>query len=70
MRGVALVAISHHQASTAGGVPAGRVIHHGLDVESVPVGSGTGGYASFLGRMCPEKGPREAPFVARRPASR
>jgi glycosyltransferase involved in cell wall biosynthesis len=65
MRGVSLVAISHHQASTAGGVPLAGVIHHGLDVQSVPVGSGTGGYASFLGRMCPEKGPREAALVAR-----
>src|SRR3954464_8433953 len=65
MRGVSLVAISHHQASTAGGVPMAGVIHHGLDVQSVPVGSGNGGYASFLGRMCPEKGPREAALVAR-----
>jgi glycosyltransferase involved in cell wall biosynthesis len=65
MRGVSLVAISHHQASTAGGVPLAGVIHHGLDVQSVPVGSGNGGYASFLGRMCPEKGPREAALVAR-----
>ena len=39
--------------------------HHGLDVESVPVGRGDGGYASFLGRMSPEKGPREAALVAR-----
>jgi glycosyltransferase involved in cell wall biosynthesis len=65
MRGVALVAISHHQAATADGVPLAGVIHHGLDVESVPVGSGNGGYASFLGRMAPEKGPREAALVAR-----
>jgi glycosyltransferase involved in cell wall biosynthesis len=65
MRGVAVVAISHHQASTADRVPLAGVIHHGLDVESVPVGAGTGGYASFLGRMSPEKGPREAALVAR-----
>jgi glycosyltransferase involved in cell wall biosynthesis len=65
MRGVALVAISHHQAATADGVPVAGVIHHGLDVQSVPVGSGNGGYASFLGRMAPEKGPREAALVAR-----
>lgn len=65
MRGVAVVAISHHQATTADGVPLAGVIHHGLDVESVPVGRGNGGYASFLGRMSPEKGPREAALVAR-----
>ena len=65
MRGVALVAISHHQAATAGGIPVAGVIHHGLDVQSVPVGRGDGGYASFLGRMSPEKGPREAALVAR-----
>jgi glycosyltransferase involved in cell wall biosynthesis len=65
MRGVALVAISHHQAATADGVPVARVIHHGLDVGSVPVGRGDGGYASFLGRMSPEKGPRQAALAAR-----
>ena len=65
MRGVAVVAISYHQAATADGVPLAGVIHHGLDVESVPVGDGTSGYASFLGRMSPEKGPRQAALVAR-----
>jgi glycosyltransferase involved in cell wall biosynthesis len=42
-----------------------RVIHHGIDVADVPVGKGDGQYASFLGRMSPEKGPREAILVAR-----
>jgi hypothetical protein len=65
MRGVAVLAISHHQAATADRVPLAGVIHHGLDVESVPVGLGTGGYASFLGRLSPEKGPREAALAAR-----
>jgi glycosyltransferase involved in cell wall biosynthesis len=65
MRGVAVVAISDHQASTADGVPLAGVIHHGLDVGSVPVGRGDGGYASFLGRMSPEKGAHEAVLVAR-----
>jgi glycosyltransferase involved in cell wall biosynthesis len=64
-RDVALVAISHHQASTAGGVPIARVIHHGIDVETVPVGDGGAGYACFLGRMNPSKGVREAALVAR-----
>ena len=65
MRGIAVVAISHHQASTAQGVRIAGVIHHGLEVDDIPVGGGSGGYASFLGRMSPEKGPREAALVAR-----
>ena len=60
-----MVAISHHQASTADGVPVAGVIHHGLDLDAIPVGRGDGGYASFLGRMAPEKGPREAALAAR-----
>ncbi|HEY2668854.1 MAG TPA: glycosyltransferase family 4 protein [Rugosimonospora sp.] len=62
---VALVAISHHQASTADGVRIARVIHHGIDVDAVPVGDGGGGYACFLGRMNPSKGVREAAMIAR-----
>ena len=65
MRGVAIIAISHHQASTAGDVPVAAVIHHGIDVDLVPVGAGDGGYVSFVGRMCREKGPREAALIAR-----
>jgi len=64
-RGVSTIAISHHQASTALGATVTRVIHHGIDVADVPEGKGDGGYASFLGRMSPEKGPREAALVAR-----
>jgi glycosyltransferase involved in cell wall biosynthesis len=63
-RDTAVVAISHHQASTAQDVKITRVIHHGLDVETVPVGTG-GGYAAFLGRMTPDKGAREAILLAR-----
>jgi glycosyltransferase involved in cell wall biosynthesis len=62
----AIVAISANQASTAEGVQVNRVIHHGMDVEAVPVGSGDGGFAVFLGRMNPTKGPREAIEIARR----
>jgi len=61
----AVVAISCHQASTAQGVHISRVIHHGLDVEAVPVGTGDGDYVAFLGRMTPDKGPCEAIEVAR-----
>jgi glycosyltransferase involved in cell wall biosynthesis len=65
MQDVAIVAISHSQAATATGIPIAAVIHHGIDTERVPVGRGDGGYASFLGRMSPEKGPRVAALVAR-----
>jgi glycosyltransferase involved in cell wall biosynthesis len=62
---VAIVAISHHQASLAKQIPIAGVIHHGIDLDRVPVGAGDGGYACFLGRMNPDKGPREAILVAR-----
>ena len=65
MSGVAIIAISHNQASTAHGIPVAAVIHHGIDVDDVPVGTGDGGYVSFVGRMCREKGPREAALIAR-----
>jgi glycosyltransferase involved in cell wall biosynthesis len=64
-RDTAVVAISQNQAANARGVRISRVIHHGLDVEHVPVGRGSGGYAAFLGRMCADKGAREAILVAR-----
>ena len=60
-----IIAISHHQASTARGIPVAAVIHHGVDVERFPRGAGAGGYALFLGRMCPEKGVDAAIRVAR-----
>jgi glycosyltransferase involved in cell wall biosynthesis len=61
----AIVAISQNQASTAKGVAITRVIHHGMEVDSVPVGDGRSGYALFLGRMNPTKGAREAIEIAR-----
>lgn len=61
-----VIAISQHQASTAKGVPIAAVIHHGVDLELFPAGAGDGGYALFLGRMCPEKGVDAAIRVARR----
>jgi glycosyltransferase involved in cell wall biosynthesis len=65
IRGVAVLAISHHQASTAAGVPIAGIVHHGIDIDSVPPGRGDGGHASFLGRMSPNKGVREAALIAR-----
>lgn len=61
----AIIAISHHQANSAPGITVRRVIHHGIDTQSVPLGAGDGGYASFLGRMDPGKGLPEAIETAR-----
>jgi glycosyltransferase involved in cell wall biosynthesis len=62
---VSIVAISHDQRSTAPDVPVGAVIHHGIDVDCMPLGRGEGGYAVFLGRMSPEKGAHRAIRAAR-----
>lgn len=61
----AVVAISHDHASRATGVPIARVIHHGIDTSRVPVGTGKGGFAVFLGRIDPAKGVVEALRIAR-----
>ncbi len=62
---VPIIAISHHQASTARDVPIAAVIHHGVDTAQFPVGAGNGGYALFLGRMNPDKGVHTAARIAR-----
>ena len=62
----AVIAISHHHASTAHGIPVAAVIHHGVDVDAFPLGAGDGDYALFLGRMSPDKGVDVAARVARR----
>jgi glycosyltransferase involved in cell wall biosynthesis len=61
---VAVIAISRHHASTAGEIPVAAVIHHGLDVDTFPLGDGDGGYALFLGRMSRDKGVDVAVRVA------
>lgn len=60
-----ILAISHDQIRHASDLRVTRVIHHGMDLSSVPVGTGKGGYACFLGRMCPDKGVLEAIQIAR-----
>lgn len=65
-RDSAIIAISRDQASHAPDVPVSRVIHHGMDVRTVPVGTGRGGYLCFVGRSCPDKGLLEAIMLARR----
>ncbi|MGF9663202.1 hypothetical protein AAIH25_15195 [Arthrobacter crystallopoietes] len=62
-REVLVVAISHRQIAGTG-LWAAAVIHHGIDTATVPFGEGRGGYACFLGRMCPEKGIAQAITIA------
>src|SRR3954449_8197183 len=60
-----LVAISHDQYSRDPDIEVTDVIHHGIDLDSYPFGPGGGGYAMFLGRMNPDKGPERAIRIAR-----
>ena len=64
-RGARLIAISHHQRRSAPEVPIAGIIHHGVDVNTIPVGDGDGGYVLFLGRMHPDKGAHRAIAAAR-----
>jgi len=64
-RRVPVVAISAAQAASAPTVHTVAVIHHGLELERFPLGSGAGGYVAFLGRMSPDKGPHRAITAAR-----
>lgn len=64
-RNTSIIAISRDQVSHAPEVPVTRVIHHGMDLSTVPVGTGGGGYVCFVGRMCPDKGVMEAIQIAR-----
>ncbi|MDT0263712.1 glycosyltransferase [Jatrophihabitans lederbergiae] len=61
-KSAAIVAISH--AATAGNIPVTRIIHHGVDPTQYPMGEGQGGFYLFLGRMCADKGVREAALIA------
>ncbi len=63
---VPVIAISHHQASTAQDVSIAGVIHHGVCLDDFPMGQGGAGYALFLGRMHPGKAPHVAARIARR----
>lgn len=64
-QGVEVVAISEHHRDTAPTIPGLHVVHNGIDVDAFPVGAGRGGYAMFVGRFSPEKGPAEAIAIAR-----
>jgi len=62
---VPIIAISHHQASTARDIPVATVIHHGMEMPALQSDVGTRTHALFLGRMCEEKGVDVAIRVAR-----
>lgn len=61
----AIVAISHSHARSTH-LPMAAVIHHGIDVDAFPFGTGGGGYLAMLTRMSPDKGVRRAIEIARR----
>ena len=61
---VALVAISQSHASTTD-LRVAAVIHHGIDVDGFPMGSGDGGYFATLTRMTHDKGVHRAAQLAR-----
>lgn len=71
---VPVIAISHDQARRAGRIPIAAVIHHGLDLDRFPAGTGQGdelgSYFLFLGRMGPDKGAHRAAAAARRAGGR
>lgn len=59
-RRVPVIAISGSHARSARGFTPIAAIHHGLDTDAIAPGSGTGGYALFLGRISPAKGVHHA----------
>ncbi|NUS35901.1 MAG: glycosyltransferase family 4 protein [Pseudarthrobacter sp.] len=63
-RDTRILGISHDQVHEHPELNVARVIHHGMDLSEVPVGTGKGGYACFVGRMSPDKGALEAVRIA------
>ena len=57
---VPVIAISYDQARRAGALPLAGVIHHGVDLDTFPMGEGAGDadgpYFLFLGRIVADKG--------------
>lgn len=65
-RQVPVICISHDQRALAPEIPVARVIHHGVDPATFPIGAGRGGYCLFLGRMSPDKGAHRAIVACRK----
>jgi glycosyltransferase involved in cell wall biosynthesis len=57
---VSFVAISKRQCDLSPEIRFRSVIHHGLDPDRYPLGSGAEGYTAFLGRFAPGKGTHTA----------
>ncbi len=65
MPGLRLVALSESQARTGPGLPFMAVCPNAIDVRGVPFRDDHDGYLAFVGRMCADKGVREAIMLAR-----
>jgi glycosyltransferase involved in cell wall biosynthesis len=65
-RGQPLVSISDSQRCPVADLRLNwtATVHHGLEVNRIKPGDGSGGYLVFLGRMSPEKGPASAIRIA------
>lgn len=50
-----IICVSDAQRRSMSDLRGRAVIHHGLDVDDFPFGTGSDDYAMFLGRMAPEK---------------
>ncbi len=62
---VPIIGISEAQCRPVPDIPIARIIHHAVDADAFPIGSG-GDYVVFLGRMAPEKGAHRAIVAARK----
>jgi glycosyltransferase involved in cell wall biosynthesis len=60
-----LVSISDAQRAPVPWASWRGTVHHGLP-DLCPLGRGAGGYLAFIGRISPEKGPKQAIEIARR----
>lgn len=65
-----VICISHAQHAAAPEVPVTAMIHHGLDPADFKVGTGSGDYVLFLGRMNADKGAHRAIAAAREAGTR
>ncbi|RPF71029.1 glycosyltransferase family 4 protein [Aurantiacibacter spongiae] len=59
-----VIAISNAQASDVPPSSLAGVVHHGIPVDRLSFGSGSGGYLAFLGRMTDQKRPDRAISLA------
>ncbi len=65
-----VVAVSEYQRQVFQGGPGVPVVYHGIDTDAFPFSPRRGDYLLYLGRVMPDKGPREAIGLARRAGMR